>query len=841
MAGDVSLASIGGLEMSRKNKPISTDIAWSDASNYWRERNKVARETAIGVALSFLFMYVGIAEASQPSAGTDAVGVAEASPVKVESAPASGGPELQEVVVTAQRRPEKLNEVPISVQAVTGSELSRQDIQDSTDLVRVLPELSFTSQSATAQTSFSLRGVSSAAGQDGIQPSTAVVIDDVPVVNQGEAVLNLLDIDHIEVLNGPQGTLFGKNSTAGVINIIHNRPTNELDGWLEVNETTDQETSVRGMANVPINSWISTRLVGFYDDLKSLTTNLGVGGPQNASRSWGTSGKISADPTENLNVLISAGYAHTAAGNEWIVIDPTPGALGALQRQVTGLPYGYGQNTVNVDSPSGEFYDAWNMSAELNWQASKGLNLTSISSYRALDEDFTSDVDSTPAGVNIGRGYSPNPLNYPVMSVGTGFPANPNHIHYVSQEVRLNYASGPFDSIFGVYYQYDKEFQESQTPLLLDGTYLGITPTFGTFFYNNSRVSAHYSDTTAAAFADTTFKFTDTLKIFAGLRETRERVTDDYNRQSYFNPAAGFFNPITTINSAPPTADIAFAAKDTISNLSGRAGLQWQPTQDLNYYVSYSRGYKGPAADLSVTATTAANDIIKPEIAQSYEIGAKQRLFNRRLNLNLALFSETIQNIQETAVVPPTGTKLISAGNLKTRGIEASFAIIATDHLQITGGAIYDDAYYGGFSYSCNTSQTPRVGGCGANGLQNLAGQQAVGAPKVKVNVGPEYRNHLLSTSFQYYANVNYTWQDSIQYELDESPLTRQPSVGLLNAAVGVISDDGHWEARLYGNNLTNKPYYNNLVASAPVVGALIGWLPRDFKIYGGISLKYKF
>jgi iron complex outermembrane recepter protein len=827
--------------MSRKNIPISTDIGWSDASNYGREGNKVARELVISATLSWLFIYVGIAEASQPNAGADAVGVAEESPVKVENAPASGGPELQEVVVTAQRRAEKLSQVPISVQAVTGSELSRQDVQGSTALVRIIPELSFTNQSATILTSFSLRGVTSATVQGGIQPSTAVVIDNVPVVNQGEAVINLLDIDHIEVLNGPQGTLFGKNSTAGVINITHNRPTDKTEGWLEVGETTDQETSVRGMVNIPINSWISTRLVGFYDDQHPITTNVGDGGPQGYSRSWGTSGKISADPTENLNVLISAGYAHTAAGSTLVVIDPVAGPLGTLQQRVTGLQYGYGRNVVNEDSPVGQNYDAWNVSAELNWQASEDIKLTSISSYRAFDEDFVTDYDATPVGINIGRGYSPNPLDYPIMSVGIGYPRSPNNIHYASQEVRLNYARGPFDSIFGVYYQYNKEFLNAQTPIVFDGTYLGLTPTFGTFYYDNNPLSSHYSDTTAAVFADTTYKFTDTLKTFVGLRETRERVSVDYNRLGYLNPVVGFFNPITTINSAPPTADIAFAAKDTVSNLSGRAGLQWQPTQDLNYYVSYSRGYKGPAADVGGTATSAIGDIVRPEIATSYEIGAKQIFLNHRLSLNLALFSETIQNIQETATVQTGTTKLVSAGNLRTKGIEASFAIVATDHLQFTGGAVYDDAYYEGFLYPCNPAQIPGVGACAANGIQNLRGQQAIGAPKRKVNIGADYQNHLPWMPFQYYVTANFTWQDSIQYQLTEDPFTREPSVGLLNAAVGVISDDGHWEARFYGNNLTDKFYYANLLSAASSTGRLLGWLPRDYRTYGGISLKYKF
>jgi iron complex outermembrane receptor protein len=811
---------------------------------------KIARETAIGVGAASLLIYVGTAKASQPSTDPDTtisvVRLAQersASPaVKDEHAPARGVSELEEVVVTAQRRPEMLSQVPISVQAVTGDQLSRQDVQDSQTLVRIFPELSFSNGSATTDSSFSTRGVTSVARDGGVQPSTAVVIDDVPVVNQGESVTNLLDIDHVEVLNGPQGTLFGKNSTAGVINIIHHRPTDKTEGWLEIGETTDNETSVRGMANIPINDWISTRMVGFWDDQQPIIRNFGVGGGVDFSRSWGINDKLSANLADNLNALISAGYTHTVNASTIIVINPIPGRVGLLQQKITGLQYGYGAHAVNQDNPTAEYFNTWNVSAELNWDASKDIKLTSITSYRGYEEDTLADTDASPVGVNIGRGYSPNPLDYPIMSVGTGYPRSPDHLNYVSQEVRLHYTRGPVDAILGAYFQDSREFKAGETPLVFDGTFFGVTPTFGTFFYVNNPLAAHYSDTTAAAFADTAYKLTDTLKIFAGLRETREHVTVDYNRLAYFNPVAGFFNPITTLNSASPSGVVAFNAADTVSNLSGRAGLQWQPNQDLNYYASYSRGYKGPAADIGSSASGAVGDIIKPEIATAYEIGAKQKLFDRRLGLNLALFSETIQNIQETAeVAGTTDVKLVSAGDLKTKGIEASFEIVATDHLQFTGGAVYDDAYYQGFLYTCNSSQIPGVGGCGANGFQNMAGQQAIGAPKRKVNIGANYQNHLSRTFFQYYITANYSWQDSIQYGLDEDPLTREPSHGFLNAAFGVISDDGHWQVQLYGNNLTNEFHYTSLVANVSILGQKIGWLPRDYKAYGGLTLKYKF
>jgi iron complex outermembrane receptor protein len=213
--------------------------------------------------LGFLAM-TGAAYAQAPPASTP----------DSNGAPAPQLGELTEVVVTAQRRTERLENVPISIQAISSEQLERGGISDTRDLATISPMINFSTGNSANATAFSLRGVSSLAVQNGIQPSTAMVVDGVALARQSEFIANLADIDHIEVLNGPQGTLFGKNSTAGVINIVTKVPTDKYEALIEGLATTDSEFGGRAMANLPITDAIRIRLNGFYRDQEPLIKNI---------------------------------------------------------------------------------------------------------------------------------------------------------------------------------------------------------------------------------------------------------------------------------------------------------------------------------------------------------------------------------------------------------------------------------------------------------------------------------------------------------------------------------------------------------------------------------------
>jgi iron complex outermembrane recepter protein len=761
---------------------------------------------------------------SQASASSDS----EASPAGVA-----------EVVVTAQKRSESLKDVPLSVQAYTTEELHRQAIVDTRDLAAVSPTLNFSTGNSTEATSFSLRGVSSLTVQLGIQPSTALVIDGVPVYRQTEFVTNLSDVERIEVLNGPQGTLFGKNSTAGVINVVTAQPTSKAEGEIESSVTSDEETNIRGMVNVPISDRARVRVNAFYQDQKPLIKNLSGEGIV-GQRAYGARAKLAFDFTDNATFTLSGTYSHfnSSAGQDLAV---GPSLFEAQFLQAGGI-FGRGKTTININTPVQDIVESKNVIGTFNWNLSDHWSLVSISSYTEVSEESATDPDLTPCGDLFGVGVERPNCTLPVLAPFGGFPRFPDNYHYFSQELRVNYAAGPANIIAGGYMQDLRDRYLLRLPLNYDGSLLGLTPGNRYFFMTEPRASLH--DTTESPlFADATYALTNQFKVFAGVRYTRERVAVGYHRESFLGPYADY-NPVTGVFADPPVSTYDTKGLHTVDNVSGRAGVQYQPTRDLNFYASYARGYKGPAVDVGQPLAVGKDPILKPETADAVEIGAKLRFFDNNVALNIALFHEVIHNIQEAIISNATTfvPNLVNAGDLTTRGVEADGQWFVTPDLRLSGSVDYDKATYGNFGYVCNSTQF-QTGTCPnapGPGLQNVSGQPAVGAPRLKYAVGADYQNRLRGTGLSYYGQVNWTWTDAIQYSLGNDPLTREPAHGMLNASIGLRGIDDRWEVQIFGKNLTNRFYYGDLTDLA-VFGAPLGWLARDFHRYGGIRIVARF
>ncbi len=749
--------------------------------------------------------------------------------------------EVEEIIVTAQRRTESLKDVPISVQAVSGDQLAKQAIVDTRDLASIAPTINFSTGNSANATAFSLRGVSSLAEQNGIQPSTAMVVDGVALARQTEFISELGDIDRIEVLNGPQGTLFGKNSTAGVISIVTQKPTSKLEGLIEGLATNDSEFGARGMFNAPLGTRMRLRMTGFYRDQEPLINNL-RGPDVLGTKAYGGNMKLAVDLTDNLDFLLSGAYSHAnSSAGQFVPVGSN--VFGPLQQAVIApAKIGRGTRTINTDEPAIDLYASWNLTGTLNWRISDALSLISITGLSRFRENSSVDIDLTPVGVIVGRGESTPGTGYPFESVLE--PLNqrfPDRFHYFSEEARVNYRAGPLNAVTGVYYQDYHDGYGLDIPAILDGSLVGLTP--GVPYFNNQYPQARTRDRTASVFGDLTVELPHKFDVFGGLRYTDEKINVNYHRDDFFGPAS-LFDPITGVFAAPPVKTVNKVAEREIHNVSGRAGIEYKPESNLNFYFSYARGYKAPAVDIGQTLLATADPIIKPEIANAYEIGAKLRLYDNRVALNIALFDEKIDGIQEGIIQPGIvfNPVLINAGTLKTRGVEADAQWVVTPELRFSLGSAYDKATYAAFHYVCNSTQLA-AGTCPNNpsaGFQDITGQQAIQSPLWKYSVGGDYSNRFAGSNLSYYLQVNWTWTSAIYYELGQDPLSREPSHGMLNASVGLKGPDDRWEIQAFGKNLTNDFYYANLNDVA-VVGRPIGYMSRDFTVYGGVKLIYRF
>jgi len=747
--------------------------------------------------------------------------------------------QLGDVIVTAQRRSERQINVPISVQAITSDQLSEKVISDTRDLATIAPTVNFATGYSALSTAFSLRGVSSLALQTGMQPSTAMVVDGVALARQAEFISNLSDIDHIEVLNGPQGTLFGKNSTAGVISIVTKVPTRYLEGLIEGGATNDSEYRTRGMVNVPLTDEVRLRVNGFYDNQKPLIRNL-TGPDVLGSQAYGANVKLAFDLSDKAEFLLSGTYSHTnSSSGQFVPVAANAFGYATQKAAIGAATICRCVPTINTNEPAIDLYKTWNVSGTLNWSMTDTLSFISVTSFTRFNELLQVSEDLTPFSVIAGTS-APKPGAYPFQGVLLGLDRNnPDGFHYVSQEARLNYAADPFNVVVGAYYQSYSEKYSLDLPSILDGSLLGAPA--GVPFFNLQFPRSTLDDRTASLFADSTVAVTKLFKVFAGVRYTNERVAVDYHRDDYFGPAA-LFDQATGVFAAPPIQTVNKTSSHIINNVSGRAGVQFQPADRMNFYASYARGYKAPAASLGQNLLPGADPIIKPEIANSVEVGAKLQLLENRVAVNVALFHEKIDGIQLGIIEPGViyTPVLINAGTLRTRGVEADAAWAVTPHFKLSGAFAYDATAYSGFNYTCNSTQLGN-GTCPntpAPGFQSINGQQAIESPKIKYSVSGNYSGTLPGSSIGYYAQLDWTWNSAVYYELGQDPISREPAHGLLNSSVGFKADK--WEIQFFAKNLTNKLFYSYMNDVA-VIARPIGYLSRDFQRYGGVKLTYHY
>jgi iron complex outermembrane receptor protein len=778
--------------------------------------------------------------------------VAPASVFAQDSLSADQADGIGDIVVTAQRREQRLTEVPISVQAVSPQTLSRAVVVTTNDLLKLTPSVGFVQGASPATGSVVMRGVASIAAEGGVQPSTAVVIDEVPVSRQGEFVTDFGDVERIEVLRGPQGTLFGKNATAGVINIVNKKPSDRYEGSIEGGYTTDGEKLLRGVVNIPLSDSIRTRFNAYWRKQSGLLENRGtllqsgIYKDTGLTDNYGFAAKIAVDLSDDVDILLSGDVSRQRSGyGSNIVLLPNTGASRAVQL-ANGVVVDRNHPSIISDAGADSISKFWGVSAALTARLSDFATLKSITSYRRYENDYVSDADSGPWGAWRGVGLIKPELGYPilyVMEANGGLPRAPNNTGYFSNETRINFSTDSLDIVAGTFVQLLHDYKHNTVPTISN-------PPSGIRTLSDTVLDADVDDDVYSAFADATFKVSDTLSLFGGLRYSYEKLKVDYRRVRYVGAA---FDPLTLQPTVPGILETN-QQKDSVKNLSGRAGVRFEPSRGHSYYASFARGYKGPAADISRTAFL-ADQFLKPEIATAFEVGTKHELFDNQVMLNIAAFWQKTEDVQQSSRAPDggIGSRLQNAGNIVAYGTEIDLTARITPAFRLDGGVAYAHAEYRKLFNACYGGQTAAQG-CGfdINGdgviagaeasSQNLSGTRANGAPRWAWNVAANYDVTLPeSIPFDAFVRVAYSYQGMVQHGLNVDPLTREPSHGSLDATIGLTGRENRWQLLLYGRNLTNDIWYARLSAADNFIGRLFGSFTRDIERYGGIQLKVNF
>lgn len=726
---------------------------------------------------------------------------------------------LPDIIVTAQKRPERLQEAPLAVTAFTQASLDASVSRGLVETVKTAPGVSFTSGNTARAEGVRIRGVGTASFSEGVTGSVATVVDGVVLGRQAQGLFELNDIERVEVLRGPQGTLYGATSTAGVINIVTQRPSDELSASGDIQYGNFDEVRVRATASGPLaGDTLKARISGYYARRDGEITNVLTGQNLNDKKEYGFRAKLELKASERLNVLLTGDYIKSDTRCCSLTFR-TVGSPAAIAPVVASR----GNRNVALDAaPSAQRNQVWGLALEANYDFGNA-RLTSITGYRKWKFSDGGDVDFT--ALNI------------IPFAGTN-----NRARQLSEELRLaSTGDGPFNYIAGLYYfeqtlDADSRFDQRLAPLFIPnatGAAIGQIRETAVRTVRQKQYSA---------FAQLDYRLTDELKLIGGLRYTRFDLNLNFARTNT-NALLGTitgppFNGLLVLGL--PTA---FSTSNNDNNLSGKVGLQYQAARDVNVYATYTRGYKGPAVRADSGDPIAGPDVaitarIAPETVDAFEAGVRSQFLDRRLTLNLTGFYSKFKNFQANTVNPanPVQQSLVNAGDVSTRGFELEAAAKLGRDLSISGSLAYVDAQYGNILVSCSAFNT--VPGCNAAGaarLLNLNGRQFQNAPKWTANLNSTYDTELGSSGWHGFVRGEVQYRSSVFFAFSQDPLSAQPGYALFNASFGVRTPDDRFSVTVYGKNLSDKDYALTIARSALVAGSYqLPGLQRSYGVVAG-------
>lgn len=718
------------------------------------------------------------------------------------AAQSSDRAQLEEVVVTAQKRVENVQDVPLAVSVISENQMESAGVREFADMAKVAPSLNIRQADQPVNASVALRGIGTFAFGIGVEPSVAVQLDDVPVAFQARAFTDLTDVERVEVLRGPQSTLYGKSASAGLINITTRAPSKEFTSLLNLQATTDDE--YRGTLSVsgPIGSQLSYRLTGSHSDFKGNVDNIATGNTVNGRDDTTLRGKLQWDASDALSFTLGMNYSEgeSTAVSSLIRMSPAARLRGnpLLNADVTmpGLVIDDDSLQISHDVDPLAKSDGFGQSLKATYDFANDFTLMSITSHDEFQLDDRLDVDRTS--------YAP------LRNFQSGrFGAN-----VVTQEIRL---LSPSDKTVrytvGVFYgDNDLTRRFSRGP-----------------FFSLANWDATAGSTSKAVFGQVDWTFLPSTTATLGARAQDEEI--EYT-----------FDDIQNVASFRGSSD------DEAGTY--RIGLRHEFSDDFMLFGSHATGHKGQTYDLTTgfNAARAAAGPVNPETAKSFELGIKSRLFDRRMILNVTAFNVRYEDFQQQGIEVVGGTqnfRLTNVGTVKTRGVELETDLQATGSLRLNGAVAYVDAFIDEYpDGNCYPGQSAAQGCVGSPARQDLAGKRLPSSPEWKLNVGWDYDFGMGSLPFEGVFSGSYVWQSEQNFSLNQDPQTVQESYGVLNLSAGIHHLDDRYRITLFVNNLFDKGYgvsggnqfgnFGNALAT--------DLLPaRDFSRYGGvrISLSY--
>jgi iron complex outermembrane receptor protein len=740
-------------------------------------------------------------------------------PAAAQPTPApAASTQIETVSVTARRRKEPLQKVPVAVSVIAGAQARQANLNNLQDIFTIVPAANFRTSSSNKDRTIFIRGIGTISTSPGVEPSVSTVLDGVVLARSGQATLDLVDLLQVEVLRGPQGTLFGKNASAGAVNITTMPPAKNFHAWADAGYFGGQGDQYRFDGGVtgtiaPNLTGIISALSDHWDgNVKNLFDDKEVNGyTRDGFRS-----KLQYQPDDDLKVTLGIDYLKsldTVPNGVFLspnreayptdIITKNPALANVLSAQGI-FP---GPNNTNISNNVTSSADDDNGGVGLTIEDKLGdYTFTSITAWRIWHNTQVQDYDQISA---------PPVSSFPEIKDRGNLLFN-----QVSEEARIaSPKGGLIDYVFGLYYllavdneSYDRNLSSSKTP--------DVVSTYGAAKYGTD-------GNDLALFGEGNINFTDKFRGIFGLRIVSDDLSYTFGRLSSSPVAVTGIRP--DFNSEGSTH--AFGYTD-------RVGLQYDILPETTAYFTYSRGYKGPAYNVyfnmykTPTYPVTFDDTIplKPETNNSFDLGLKSTFLHDHVQADFAAFIEDFNDYQANYLGLVGGaivTRLINAGAVSTRGFEGDITARPFRNFEFGGNFAFTDAKVDNFN--CPPTAPTSC---------NINGEPLPFAPLWKLDSHARYTIPL-NDDYNAILGTNFDWQTKTQYALTETPDTIQKAYGIWNADVTLQNFPDAWKITTLVKNILNTHYSSYLAYGD--LGGVLRYVPRDDGRYYGIELHKDF
>ena len=705
---------------------------------------------------------------------------------------------LEEIIVTATKRAKNIQDVPIAISAITAQDIESAGLTRIEDMTTLVPNFTYAQTTSKQITALVIRGLSSSGGI-GNDPNIGVYIDGVYIGRDSGFNTGLMDIERVEVLKGPQGTLFGRNSTSGALNITTRKPSE--DGFAEVELSVGDLNYER--IGLSAGGALSDKVMGKLSVARSKRDGYldnTFGGTANDLDNLFMRGQLLLAPNDQLAITLSADY-NTDEGNGNNYVSAAPGDPVNFDRVVNIPDLGY------------EDRDIKGLAAIVEYTLDNGYEITSISATRSIDESARVDGDYSPLELNeFGRDRDQSSF---------------------SQELRLASPAGErLEWVAGLYY-FDQEFNATTDtfsgrdtifafgglafdPAFYDLIGSGLDPVDFGLPVNSAQIltNAGIDTTSTALFLSGTFNLSDQWSITAGVRYTEDEKSFAFVQDS---DAISQFAGFPSINCALASAECETSRDD--SETSPQVSIEFRPNDNILTYLKYSEGFNagGFNADLYTGLSILS---FGPETVESFELGFKSTLANNRVRLNAAVYDTDYLNKQESFFLASAGGFIqTNAGAANSKGFEIEFTALPMDGLEIFGSVGSADAKY--TDYGDNTG----------NKLQN--------APDLQWNIGAQYE-WSVSSALEGFVRTDVFYQDDRFLGANNDPDRVFEETTLVNLRLGIGSAEGNWKVTAWARNLFEDDAIVQIFGGSSLFVPSYNYAPNTPRTVG-VDFRYAF